>query len=69
MAAKSVVDVACEPLDERIAELRRVIEGLELSKHLIRTAHFRMLSSAARRYRSRRQTLMIFWPRSISAIA
>lgn len=39
MAAKSVVDVACEPLDARIAELNREIDGLMNAKELVRRAH------------------------------
>lgn len=39
MAAKSVVDVACEPLDAKIAELMNEIDGLVKAKQLIVKAH------------------------------
>lgn len=39
MAAKSVVDVACEPIDVKIAELSNEIDGLVRAKQLIMKAH------------------------------
>ena len=39
MAPKSVVEIACEPLDAEIARLQAEIEGHERSKALIRQAH------------------------------
>ena len=34
--AKSVADVACEPLDAEIARLQREIDGLERAKEIVK---------------------------------